>query len=313
MSDTASYALDSEDRTIKCILQGKDAQRQSYYLQLCQGIVSKCWNNSFRLSEKYESCSRTESSFFELNFSKGLIESGEDYAQKVATLYEMLGNKTEGKYGKMKNEILEQLVTTVSTSKEKPVLRASISMLIAIVSSNKAALEDMKRQGLKLSDLATALKQNVHEAVVLIYLVNPSPAEMKNLELLPALVDVVCSSTSLEVAPKSQYLTPPFASLMIIEVLVKSFNKAANDILLEEISSPHVLSRLLNVAKKHSVAEFISLATILVKCMQFDGQCRKCISQVIPVAPLICLVQSNEMYAKVIGLELLHHVLCIPR
>ncbi|KAL4285046.1 hypothetical protein GQ457_16G030870 [Hibiscus cannabinus] len=99
---------------------------------------------------------------------------------------------------------------------------------------------------------------------------------MKTLELLPTLVDVICTSNSSRFRPsKSLTVTPPAASLMIIEVLVTAFDDAMNNIHLAAINSPHIPSRLLDVARNHSLEEHISLATIFVKCMQFDGKCRK--------------------------------------
>ncbi|KAK8557429.1 hypothetical protein V6N13_013700 [Hibiscus sabdariffa] len=129
---------------------------------------------------------------------------------------------------------------------------------------------------------------------------------MKTLELLPTLVDVICTSNGSRFRPsKSLTVTPPAASLMI--------GDATNNRHLAAINSPHIPSRFLDVARNHSLEEHISLATILVKCMQFDGMCRKYISQAIAVAPFIHLLQSNENRAVFIELKFFHQVFRIPR
>lgn len=254
-----------------------------------------------------------EKAISKLCFSEGLAKCEEEYAVEVTTIYEMLNNKRGLKYSMLKDVILDQLLTAISTSKEEKVIRASVSILTTIISVNKSAIEDIKKKGLQLCDLATALKRNVHEAAILIYLINPSPVEIKTLELLPALVEVVCTSNSYKEKPASLLLTPRAASLMIIEVLVTAFDYATNNMHLAAINSPRVLHGLLNVAGNNNLEEYISLANILVKCMQFDGQCRKYVSQFIPVVPFIRLLQSNEMRAKFTALEFFHEILHMPR
>ncbi|KAJ4722163.1 RING-type E3 ubiquitin transferase [Melia azedarach] len=256
---------------------------------------------------------KIEKAISSLCFSGELRKCDKDYAVEVTTIYEMLNSKRGVKYDMLKDVILEQLLRAISTSKEEKVIKASVSMLTTIVSANESVVEDIKKKGLRLSDLASALKRNVHEAAILIYLIKPSPTEIKTLELLPTLVEVICTSKIQKGKLESLRLTPPAASLMIIEVLVTAFDYATNNMHLSALNSPQVLCGLLDVARNQNLEELISLATILVKCMQFDGQCRKYLLQFTAVAPLICLLQSNEKRAIMIALEFFHEILCIPR
>lgn len=248
-----------------------------------------------------------------LCFPEGLAKCEEEYAIEVTAIYEMLDSKKGMKYTILKDVILDQLLTAISTSKEENVIRASISILTTIASLNKSAIEDIKKKGLRLCDLATALKQNVHEAAILIYLINPPPLEIKTLELLPELMEIVRISNSYKVKPASELLTPPAASLMIIEILVTAFDCATNNMHLAAINSPRILSRILDVARENNLEECISMANILIKCMQFDGQCRKHISKLTPVAPFKRLLQSNAKRAKFTALQFFHEILCMPR
>ncbi|ESQ49346.1 hypothetical protein EUTSA_v10019914mg [Eutrema salsugineum] len=240
----------------------------------------------------------------------------EKYVSEVTMIYQMLNRKQGVKYSILKDVILDQLLTAISSSEEKTVIKASMTALTKIISVNRTALEEVKRKGLNLSHLANALKKNVQEAAILIYLIKPSPTEIKSLELLPALVDVVAStssSTSYTLKPSPPILTPPAASLMIIEVLITSFDHATNTTHLAAISSPSVLCGLLDVAKSGNSGEFISLASILVKCMQFDGLNRKYIYQHTRVAPFAHLLQSKDREETFIALQFLHEILKIPR
>ncbi|CAN1129772.1 Putative E3 ubiquitin-protein ligase LIN-1, partial [Linum perenne] len=251
-----------------------------------------------------------EKAISRLCFSEGVSTDEEE----VTTIYEILNRKRGVKYKMLKNVILDQLLVAISTSKEERVIRASVSILSTIVSVNKSAVEEIKRKGLQLlQDLATALKSSkVHEAAILIYLINPSPTEIKTLELLPALVEVVCVYKEKK-PERSLLVTPPAASLMIMEVLVTAFDCDTNNTHLASIVSPQVLGRLVEVVKDRNLEEHVSLARILVKCMNFDGYCRRYISESIPLEPFTFLLQRREKSAKLAALEFFHEILCIPR
>nr|KYP62445.1 Myosin heavy chain kinase B [Cajanus cajan] len=223
----------------------------------------------------------TERRILELQYSGVLGKCDEEHTVDVASIYESLIGSSGATYSSLKDVILDELLIAISTSKEERKIRASVSILTTIISRNKSIIEDVKKKGLRLCDLASALKQNVHEAAILIYLINPSPIDIKTLELLPILVEIVCTSNSYKNKPESLLLTPHAASLMIIEELVTSFDYATNNMHLATISSPHVLSGFLEVARNDNLEEFFSLTTILIKCMQFDSQCRKYVSSAI--------------------------------
>ncbi|KAL8481497.1 hypothetical protein ACS0TY_027852 [Phlomoides rotata] len=268
-----------------------------------------------RMAKTLPSLQQKDSEFIErliskLCFTEDLGNEDEDYTVEMKAIYELLESKSGIKYTLLKDVILDQLLKAITTSKEENVVRISVSILSTIVASNRSVIEDVKRKGLQLYDLATALKRNVHEAVILIYLIDPSPLEIKTLELLPCLVEVVCAS---KVKFTSFFLTPPSASLMMIEVLVSAFDYETNSMHLGLISSPRVMSSLLQVPRKDNLEEFVSLASILVKCMRFDGKCRKYVAEFCPVSPFVSLLLSNQKRATSVGLEFFNELLRMPR
>ncbi|KAJ0602906.1 putative [Myosin heavy-chain] kinase transcription factor WD40-like family [Helianthus annuus] len=254
-----------------------------------------------------------------LCFSEGLKKPDDDdddddsTTVEITTVYEMLANKPGLKYALLKDVILDQLLMALSTSKEQGVTRASISILSSIVSSNPSVIDEIKKKGLNVNDLANALKRDVYEAAVLIYLIKPSPNELKTLELMPILVKIVCSSRSSKSGVKSLSVSPHSASLMIIQVLVTAFDHSTNNAHLAAIISPKVISCLVNVPRKGSLEEVTSLAAILVKCMRFDGQCRCHVLQFTPISPFVSLILSNHKHAILVGLEFFHEILRMPR
>ncbi|KAL0548399.1 hypothetical protein IC582_012848 [Cucumis melo] len=271
-----------------------------------------CHANS-RRDPKSEILGLVEKAISRLCFSEGLGNYDDECAVEVSTVYKMLNNKTGVQYTMLKDLIMDQLVTGISTSKEEKVIRASVSLLTTIISENNSVIEDIKKKGLQLCDLATALKQNVHEAAILIYLISPSPREIKSLELLPVLVEIICTSKCYNAWSPSLTLTPPAASMMIIEVMVTAFDEDTNKMHLVEISSPSVLCGLLEVARTNNVEGLMSLGSILVKCMQLDGECRSYTSKFISVAPFLCLLESDKKEAVHIALQVFNEILHVPR
>lgn len=269
---------------------------------------SLCWEEG----SKTELLDIIEMAISRLCFAEGLMKCDNDYAVEVRTIYEMLNSKAGVKYSMLKDVIVEQLVKAISSSEEDRVVSASVSTLLGIVSVNESVLDNVKN-GLQLNDLGRALKRNVQEVAMLIYLIKPAPAEMKSLGLFPQLVKVVCNSKGSKSKPESLQLTPQAASLMLIEVLVTAFDSATNNMHLAAINSPVTLTGLSDAARHQNLKELMSLATILVKCMQFDGQCRESVLQSAPVAPLVRLLCSKEKHATIKALEVFNEMLRIPR
>ncbi|KAG0500065.1 hypothetical protein HPP92_000137 [Vanilla planifolia] len=232
---------------------------------------------------------------------------------EITTMWQQLHHKEKLKYCSTKHEIVDHLLNILSSSKEEKEIRVSVSILLVLVSEDKTTIEDIKKKSFHLYSLAMALKRNVHEAAILIYLLNPSPSDIRSLELLPTLVEIACSSNGQTQAMISLPMTPTSASIAIIEVLVTAFDYVTNNMHLAAISSPRVLSKLVNVAMNNGVDEGASLATILMNCMRLNGNCRKFLSQVAPVEPFIQLLRSGGLSAKSATLDYFQELLCVPR
>ncbi|KAK1293369.1 putative E3 ubiquitin-protein ligase LIN-1 [Acorus calamus] len=232
---------------------------------------------------------------------------------KVSTVMAMLNNKSELKYSLFKQEILSQLLDVISSSKEEKVVRASLSILLTLIAEDRSVIEDIKKNKMYLHDLASVLKRNVYEAVVIIHMLNPSPIEIKDLELLPTLVEVACNPNIYKEEPGSLPLTPTAASIALIETLVTAFDYVTNNMHLAAISSPKVLSRLMTSSRDTKIGEGTALAAILVRCMRLNENCRKFLSQVTPMEPFLRLMRSNEKRAKLTALKYFQEILRMPR
>ncbi|OAY65169.1 putative E3 ubiquitin-protein ligase LIN-1, partial [Ananas comosus] len=188
-------------------------------------------------------------------------------------------------YGTIKRDILEQLMDSISTQEGK-VIRASVYILLLLISEDRSILEDIKRKESFLYDLGNALKRNLCGVAC-------NSKGLKGLSLLP--------------------ITPTAASISMIEVLVTSFDYVTNNIHLAAISSLPILSKLVNVAMNNNLEEGVALAAILVRCMRLNGNCKNFLSQVTPVDPFLHLLKRKERRAKFTALEYFYEILQMPR
>jgi hypothetical protein len=270
-------------------------------------ITSRCGNSS-----QVDFLERFEKAVSKLLVADGL-ESCLDAGSEVTTIWQLLNHNSEVRHkSSVGQDILDQLFDSISTGKKEKVIRASVYVLVLMISEDRNVMRGIKRKDFHLTNLATALKQDVHEAAILIYLLDPSPSEIKNLELLPSLLHVACNSTT-QKWPTLLPLTPTSASIALIEILVTAFDYVTNNVHLATISSPPILSKLVDVAKNNNLEEGVALAAILVRCVRLGGNCKKFLSQATPVEPFLHLLRRKEQRAKCAALEYFHEILQIPR
>ncbi|KAK9059158.1 hypothetical protein SSX86_021777 [Deinandra increscens subsp. villosa] len=297
------YIRGNSSRRDEVLFSGENNYRVEQ-AEIVQQVISKlCFSGGLRNHDDADDDDDDDGDKY--NYDSTTVE--------ITAVYEMLANKPGLKYSLLKDVILDQLLMALSTSKEQGVIRASVSILSSIISSNRLVIDEIKKKGLKLNDLANALKRDVYEAAVLIYLISPSPNEIKTLELMPTLIKIICSSRCSKSCFKSLSVTPHSASLFIIQVLVTAFDYHTNNNHLAAVISPKVISCLVNVPRKGNLEEIISLAAILVKCMRYDGQCRCHILQFTPISLLVSLILSNHKHAILAGLKFFHELLRMPR
>ncbi|CAD6272474.1 unnamed protein product [Miscanthus lutarioriparius] len=255
---------------------------------------------------------RFEKAVSKLLISDGL-ESCLDAGSEVTTTWQLLNNTSEARHkSSVRQDILDQLLDSISTSKKDKVVRASVYVLLLMISEDRNMMRGIKRKDFHLSNLAIALKRDVHEAAILIYLLDPTPLEIKNLDLLPSLLHVACNSGT-QKWPAMLPLTPTSASIALIEILVTAFDYVTNNVHLASLSSPPILSKLVDVAKNHNLEEGVALAAILIRCVRLNGNCKKFLSQATPVDPFLHLLRRKEHRAKCAALEYFHEILQIPR
>ncbi|RLN30220.1 putative E3 ubiquitin-protein ligase LIN-1 [Panicum miliaceum] len=254
---------------------------------------------------------------FEKAVSKLLVSDGLDSCldagSEVTTIWQLLNNTYEVRQrSSVRQDILDQLLDSISTSKKDKVIRASVYVLLIMISEDRNMMRGIKRKEFHLSNLATALKRDVHEAAILIYLLDPTPLEIKNLDLLPSLLHIACNSDT-QKWPAMLPLTPTSASIALIEILVTAFDYITNNVHLASLSSPPILSKLVDVAKNNNLEEGVALAAILIRCGRLNGNCKKFLSQATPVDPFLHLLRRKEHRAKCAALEYFHEILQIPR
>ncbi|KAF3784078.1 putative E3 ubiquitin-protein ligase LIN-1 [Nymphaea thermarum] len=255
---------------------------------------------------------RFETAVSALCFSKELGNS-ENAILEVSTIWGKLENEILERCIMLQEVVLSQLIHLILTSKVEEVIRACISILSSLILKEGSTLNYIKKKNMDMHALANALNKKIYEAAILIYLLHPTTEEVKSLEILPALVEVICNADLYKNGPISISLVPAVAALMMIERLVTAFDDATNNMHITAILSLRILPGLVNLISSTNLEERISLASILVRCMRSDGGCRNFLAQVTPMAPFIRLLQSKEEHARCVILEFLYEILRLPR
>ncbi|KAJ4775867.1 Transducin/WD40 repeat-like superfamily protein [Rhynchospora pubera] len=253
------------------------------------------------------------------NFEKAILNMCSSNAgPEIVTVWEFISTQKELNCVSFKRDILDQLLYGISCSqKDNKTIRVLVHILLLMISEDKSVLQDIKRKKFYLHYLASALKQNIQEAVILIYLLEPSPSEIKNLDLLPTLVEIACHSSGgkWKLHTTTIPITPTSASIALIEILVTSFDYVTNNMHLARVSSPKILAQLVNVAitNETNLEEGVGLSAILVRCMRLNANCKKFLYQVTPVEPFLELLCRKERCAKSAALEYFQEILQVPR
>jgi hypothetical protein len=237
---------------------------------------------------------------------------------EIVTVWEFISTQNVLNCATFKQDILDQLLYGISCSqKDNKTIRVLVYILLLMISEDRSILQDIKRKQFYLHYLASALKQNVHEAVILIYLLEPSPSDIKNLDLLPTLVEIACHSSGekWKLYSPTISITPTSASIALIEILVTSFDYVTNNMHLATVSSPQMLAQLVNVAisNENSLEEGVGLSAILVRCMRLNANCKKFLYQATHVDPFLELLSRKEKCAKSAALEYFYEILQVPR
>ncbi|KAJ3676134.1 hypothetical protein LUZ60_003546 [Juncus effusus] len=273
------------------------------------------------LTEISSNSNYAQTELFE-KFEKAILNLDAQNSE-IITIWEFINNQKELKYNYFKHDIFEQLLYGISSSqKDIKIMRASVNILIRMISQDKTILQDLiKNKLINLDDLSNAVKKNIHEAVILIYLLNPSPMEIKTLDLLSNLIEIASNNNNIsnnyKKAPEKFPITPKSASINLIEIMVTSFDYVTNNVHLAALSSPQNLGKLVNLTiwdmSKSNLEECVGLSAILVRCMKLNGNCKKFLSQVTPVGPFIEMLTRREKIARSAALEYFHEILQIPR
>ncbi|KAG6428132.1 hypothetical protein SASPL_112381 [Salvia splendens] len=214
-------------------------------------------------------------------------------------------------YGLILEPLLKTFKPAISTKEWNKFKKASESANLKIRDRSQDLTGAAQRISFRLSRLIQALQPNTHQESINISVCSPSRLHRGNKHHLPSPSNVVVctASTSHRVGP----ITPPAASLMIIERMVTSFDPETNSAYLAEITPPGVLSALVRAPRKDHLDEVASLALILAKSMCFDGKCRRYISQISHTTTLVSLLSSNQERAASAALEFFNELLKTPR
>eukprot|EP01018_Ginkgo_biloba_P036434 Gb_40746 [translate_table: standard] len=238
----------------------------------------------------------------------------EDAVLAIIHMWPDLESRAEAESILLRGAVIDQLIEVLLASKIKEVLRASVCILSAMIIKNKFTVHHIMNTDPELYSVTGVLKRRrISEAAVLLYLLKPSAVQMKTLELLPILVEVLYNGNHYIDGPISLPWTSSAVAVMMIEMLVGAFDNLTNESHLKVIISLKALPGLVNILKSNDMEERVAAAFILIKCMRSVGTCRQYISQNTSMVSIVQLLHSGSGRCRSVAVEFIAEVICLPR
>ncbi|KAH9320860.1 hypothetical protein KI387_015499 [Taxus chinensis] len=242
------------------------------------------------------------------------IKECEEAVLTIKYLWADLENKTEAESALLRAAVVDQLMEILLASRVEDVLRAAICILSVLVIREKFIVHYILKNDPELCFVTDILKRmKIYEAAILLYLLEPSAIQMKTLELLPILVEVIYNGNHYVNGPISLPWMPSAVAVMMIEILVASFDYLTNDSHLQVIISLNILPGLLDILKSENMEVRVAAAFVLTQCMRSDGTCRHYISQRTPMASIVQLLHTANRRCRSVALEFIAEVICLQR
>ncbi|KAG6431180.1 hypothetical protein SASPL_109257 [Salvia splendens] len=231
---------------------------------------------------------------------------------KFVDIWQLVKDEESGNYSSGSDTLMERFRNGIGTALQDFACRISLSFGLSTISILTIVIRDKKEIYNHFAHANTKLHRKCATAVTYVTLVDVLPDHLIILICAPTLERHNLSSVD-ETFSEGGAITPPAASLMIIERMVTSFDPETNSTYLAAITPPGVLSALVRAPRRDHLDEVASLAHILAKSMCFDGKCRRYISQISHTTPFVSLLSSNQERAASAALEFFNELLKTPR
>ncbi|XP_072959018.1 putative E3 ubiquitin-protein ligase LIN-1 isoform X1 [Typha angustifolia] len=206
--------------------------------------------------------------------------------------------------------VVNGFVEILLASANRDALRASINVLVELVSGNEAVGETLHSADSIFGCLSTLLIDGLAEAAIIIYLLRPTYSELSNHNIVPSLVQLIMNENE-NMDTFRLGLEPKDAA---IEILLQILSDGDDDC--RSVNALRIISEngILALLKCLEISERkLSVICILSSCMRADKSCRNFIANRIELASVLELFHSGNDSTRDRCIDFISELVCSNR
>ncbi|XP_077210916.1 putative E3 ubiquitin-protein ligase LIN-1 isoform X2 [Tasmannia lanceolata] len=183
-----------------------------------------------------------------------------------------------------KPAVLNGFVEILFNSADPQVLKATVFLLSELASRDKVVIQTLTRVDTDVECVVALFKKGLVEAVVLICLLRPSWTSLIEMDLVQALLMILKEK---EENFSEMCLKPKTASVLLLGKILRGSDDSNVSIAARALVSDDAIEIIVKSLEAESVEERIAAVTILLRCIEEDGNCRNTIADKAELAPVL--------------------------
>ncbi|XP_024627707.1 putative E3 ubiquitin-protein ligase LIN-1 isoform X2 [Medicago truncatula] len=174
-----------------------------------------------------------------------------------------------------KPPIINGFVEILFNSVEPQVLQAAVFLLAEMGSRDNSVIQTLTRVDTDVECIMALFKKGLTEAVVLLYVLNPSTVTLTEMAVVESLIAVFNKK---EEDLVNMCLNPKTAAVLLLGQIIGSSDEIIASSIVKTLFSEKALGAIVGSLGAEWAEERIVAVEILLRCMQEDGTCRNTIA-----------------------------------
>nr|KYP61633.1 U-box domain-containing protein 15 [Cajanus cajan] len=183
-----------------------------------------------------------------------------------------------------KPAIINGFMEILFNSVEPQVLQAAVFLLAEMGSRDNAVVKTLTRVDTDMECIMALFKNGLTEAVVLLYLLNPSNMDLAEMAVVESLITVFNKK---EEELVKMCLKPKTASVLLLARIIGSSEEIIASSVVNTLFSEKAIGIIVGSLGADLAKERIAAVEILLRCMEEDGTCRNNIAEKAELSPLL--------------------------
>lgn len=183
-----------------------------------------------------------------------------------------------------KPAVINGFVEILFNSVDPRVLRATVFLLSELAFRDKVVIQTLTRVDSDVECVIALFKKGLVEAVVLVYLLNPSWTNLIEMDMINSILSVINKKQEdlLEMC-----LRPKTVSVLLLGQILRGIDENSISMVAQAVISERAIENVVRSLGADWVDERIAAAGILLRCMEEDGKCRNIIADKAELAPVL--------------------------